>query len=51
MFYDAKSIVLHHKTLCFYVQNKSFSYQETAYYNCFTSVSIAHNPTFSHSSL
>lgn len=24
---------------------------KTAYYNCFTSVSIAHNPTFSHSSL
>lgn len=51
MFYDAKSIVLHHKTLCFTFKNKPFSYQETAYYNCFTSVSIAHNPTFSHSSL
>lgn len=51
MFYDAKSIVLHPKTLCFTFKNKSFSYQKTAYYNCFTSVSIAHSPTFSHSSL
>lgn len=51
MFYDAKSIVLHPKHYVFTFKNKSFSYQKTAYYNCFTSVSIAHSPTFSHSSL
>lgn len=39
------------KHYVFTFKNKSFSYQETAYYNCFTSVFIAHDPTFSHSSL
>lgn len=39
------------KHYVFTFKNKSFSYQKTAYYNCFTSVSIAHSPTFSHSSL
>lgn len=39
------------KHCVFTFKNKPFSYQETVYYNCFTLVSIAHNPTFSHSSL
>lgn len=39
------------KHYVFTFKNKPFSYQEMVYYNCFTSVSIAHNPTSSHSSL
>lgn len=39
------------KHYVFTFKNKPFSYQETAFYNRFTSISIAHNPTSSHSSL
>jgi|GEM_PF-1389306 hypothetical protein len=39
------------KHYVFTFKNKSFSYQETAFYNRFTSIFIAHNPTSSHSSL
>lgn len=51
MFYDAKSIVLRPKTLYIYAQKQAVFYQETAHYNCFTSVFIAHNPASSHSPL
>lgn len=39
------------KHYVFTFKNKPFSYQETAFYNRFTSFFIAHNPTSSHSSL
>lgn len=39
------------KHYVFTFKNKPFSYQETAFYNRFTSIFIAHNPTSSHSSL
>lgn len=39
------------KHYVFTFKNKSFSYQKTAFYNRFTSIFIAHDPTSSHSSL